>query len=89
MPPKKLYIETYGCQMNVADSELMVGVLGRAGYERTDQPAEADVMLVNTCAVRDNVEQRVLGRVGELQRFKRRGHRAAGQRHRVSRLGAL
>src|SRR5688572_17120077 len=71
--PKKLYIETYGCQMNVADSELMFGVLGRAGYERTDEPAEADVMLVNTCAVRDNAEQRVLGRVGELQRLKRPG----------------
>ncbi|HET8624130.1 MAG TPA: tRNA (N6-isopentenyl adenosine(37)-C2)-methylthiotransferase MiaB [Gemmatimonadales bacterium] len=71
--PKKLYIETYGCQMNVADSELMFGVLGRAGYERTDQPADADVMLVNTCAVRDNAEQRVIGRVGELQRFKRPG----------------
>ncbi|HEX2449572.1 MAG TPA: tRNA (N6-isopentenyl adenosine(37)-C2)-methylthiotransferase MiaB [Gemmatimonadales bacterium] len=71
--PKKLYIETYGCQMNVADSELMFGVLSRAGYERTDQPAEADVMLVNTCAVRDNAEQRVFGRVGELQRFKRPG----------------
>ena len=73
MPAKKLYIETYGCQMNVADSELMFGVLSRAGYERTDQPAEADVMLVNTCAVRDNAEQRVLGRVGELQRFRRPG----------------
>ncbi len=73
MPAKKLYLETYGCQMNVADSELMFGVLGRAGYERTDNPAEADVMLVNTCAVRDNAEQRVLGRVGELQRFKRPG----------------
>ncbi len=71
--PKKLYIETYGCQMNVADSELMFGVLGRAGYERTNEPAEADVVLVNTCAVRDNAEQRVLGRVGELQRFKRPG----------------
>jgi tRNA-2-methylthio-N6-dimethylallyladenosine synthase len=71
MPRKKLYIETYGCQMNVADSELMFGVLGRAGYERTDQPGDADVILVNTCAVRDNAEQRVLGRVGELQRFKR------------------
>ena len=73
MPAKKLYIETYGCQMNVADSELLFGVLSRAGYERTDQPAEADVMLVNTCAVRDNAEQRVLGRVGELQRFRRPG----------------
>ena len=71
--PRKLYIETYGCQMNVADSELMFGVLGRAGYERTEEPAEADVMLVNTCAVRDHAEQRVIGRVGELQRFKRPG----------------
>jgi tRNA-2-methylthio-N6-dimethylallyladenosine synthase len=73
MPAKKLYLETYGCQMNVADSELICGVLGRAGYERTDDPTEADVMLVNTCAVRDNAEQRVLGRVGELQRCKRPG----------------
>ena len=70
---KRVYIETYGCQMNVADSELMLGVLGRAGYVRADDPAEADVMLVNTCAVRDNAEQRVIGRMGELQRHKRPG----------------
>jgi tRNA-2-methylthio-N6-dimethylallyladenosine synthase len=70
---KRVYIETYGCQMNVADSELMFGVLGREGYVRTESPADADVMLVNTCAVRDNAEQRVLGRVGELQRHKRAG----------------
>lgn len=70
---KRVYIETYGCQMNVADSELMFGLLGREGYVRTEQPAEADVMLVNTCAVRDNAEQRVIGRVGELQRYKRAG----------------
>ncbi|MBA2626935.1 MAG: tRNA (N6-isopentenyl adenosine(37)-C2)-methylthiotransferase MiaB [Gemmatimonadales bacterium] len=68
-----MYIETYGCQMNVADTELMFGVLGRDGYERTDRPDDADVMLVNTCAVRDNAEQRVIGRVGELQRYKRAG----------------
>jgi len=70
---KRVYIETYGCQMNVADSELMFGVLGREGYLRADDPAEADVMLVNTCAVRDNAEQRVIGRMGELQRHKRPG----------------
>jgi tRNA-2-methylthio-N6-dimethylallyladenosine synthase len=70
---KRLYIETYGCQMNLADSELMFGLLGREGYVRTEQPADADVMLVNTCAVRDNAEQRVIGRVGELQRYKRAG----------------
>ncbi|MDQ3224767.1 MAG: tRNA (N6-isopentenyl adenosine(37)-C2)-methylthiotransferase MiaB [Gemmatimonadota bacterium] len=68
-----LYIETYGCQMNVADSELMFGVLGREGYLRTEIPGDADVMLVNTCAVRDNAEQRVIGRMGELQRHKRPG----------------
>jgi tRNA-2-methylthio-N6-dimethylallyladenosine synthase len=70
---KRVYIETYGCQMNVADSELMFGLLDRAGYARADDPADADVMLVNTCAVRDNAEQRVIGRVGELQRHKRPG----------------
>jgi tRNA-2-methylthio-N6-dimethylallyladenosine synthase len=69
----RIYIETYGCQMNVADSELVLGILGREGYARTDTPAEADVMLVNTCAVRDNAEQRVIGRMGELQRYKRPG----------------
>jgi tRNA-2-methylthio-N6-dimethylallyladenosine synthase len=70
---KRVYIETYGCQMNVADSELMFGLLDAAGYVRADDPAEADVMLVNTCAVRDNAEQRVIGRMGELQRYKRPG----------------
>jgi tRNA-2-methylthio-N6-dimethylallyladenosine synthase len=69
----RIYIETYGCQMNVSDSELMLGVLAREGYVRTDDPALADVMLVNTCAVRDHAEQRVLGRMGELKRHKRPG----------------
>jgi len=70
---KRVYLETYGCQMNVADSEVMLGVLAREGYLQTPTPEDADVMLVNTCAVRDNAEQRVIGRVGELQRFKRAG----------------
>src|SRR6267143_7001389 len=69
----RIYIETYGCQMNVSDSELMLGVLAQEGYVRTDDPAIADVMLVNTCAVRDHAEQRVLGRMGELKRHKRPG----------------
>ena len=59
--------------MNVADTELMLGVLGRAGFEPAEAPEGADVMLVNTCAVRDNAEQRVIGRMGELQRYKRPG----------------
>jgi tRNA-2-methylthio-N6-dimethylallyladenosine synthase len=70
---QRVYLETYGCQMNVADAELMLGLLGREGFVRTESPEDADVMLVNTCAVRDNAEQRIIGRVGELQRHKREG----------------
>jgi tRNA-2-methylthio-N6-dimethylallyladenosine synthase len=70
---KRVYIETYGCQMNVADTQLMLGVLGAHGYAVSESPEDADVMLVNTCAVRDNAEQRVIGRMGELQRYKRPG----------------
>ncbi|HEU5154143.1 MAG TPA: radical SAM protein, partial [Gemmatimonadales bacterium] len=67
---KRVYIETYGCQMNVADTEIMLSVLQREGFAQTDSPDGADLLLVNTCAVRDNAEQRVIGRLGELQRFK-------------------
>ena len=70
---KRVYIETYGCQMNAADTEIMFGVLGNRGYTRVDDPALADVMLVNTCAVRDHAELRVAGRVGELSRHKVNG----------------
>ena len=69
----RLFIETYGCQMNVADSELIAGVLQREGYASADRPDDADVILVNTCAVREHAEQRVIGRVGELKRHKRPG----------------
>ena len=63
-----VYIETYGCQMNVSDSELMLGKLAAAGYRPVDKPDGADVILVNTCAIRDHAEQRVIGRLGELKR---------------------
>ena len=63
-----VYIETYGCQMNVSDSELMLGKLASAGYQSVDRPDGADVILVNTCAIRDHAEQRVIGRLGELKR---------------------
>lgn len=70
-----VYLETYGCQMNVADSELIVGTLRRAGYSRVDAPDTADVILINTCAIREHAESRVLGRVGDLARHKvRRPH---------------
>ncbi len=63
-----VYVETYGCQMNVSDSELMLGKLAAAGYRPVDTPDGADVILVNTCAIRDHAEQRVIGRLGELKR---------------------
>jgi tRNA-2-methylthio-N6-dimethylallyladenosine synthase len=63
-----VYIETYGCQMNVSDSELMLGRLTDSGYAAVPGPEGADVILVNTCAIRDHAEQRVIGRLGELKR---------------------
>jgi len=71
-PRGTVYIETYGCQMNVSDSELMYGSLAAHGYEAVDTPDGADVILVNTCAIRDRAEQRVIGRLGELKRFMKR-----------------
>ena len=68
-----VYIETYGCQMNVSDSELMLGKLAAEGYAPVDRPDDADVILVNTCAIRDHAEQRVVGRVGELKRHMKAG----------------
>lgn len=65
------WVETYGCQMNVSDSELMEGVLTADGYRSVSTPDEADVILVNTCAIRDHAERRVLGRVAELNRVKK------------------
>src|SRR5687768_7831943 len=65
---RTVYVETYGCQMNVSDSELMLGKLAASGYEPVDGPEGADVILVNTCAIRDHAEQRVVGRLGELRR---------------------
>ena len=68
---KKLYVETYGCQMNVGDSEIIIAVMNAAGYGYTERIEEADVILVNTCSVRDNAEQRIWGRLREFRRFKR------------------
>ncbi len=68
---RKAYVETYGCQMNISDGELMQGILASHGYVLASRPEDADVILVNTCAIREHAEQRVLGRVGELYRLKR------------------
>jgi len=67
---KNIFLETYGCQMNVADSELMGGVLERSGMTLVDDPEKADAIIVNTCAIREHAEQRVLGRLGDFKRIK-------------------
>ncbi|HEV8216861.1 MAG TPA: MiaB/RimO family radical SAM methylthiotransferase, partial [Gemmatimonadaceae bacterium] len=72
-PRSTVYVETYGCQMNVSDSELMLGKLAAHGYDAVDRPDAADVILVNTCAIRDHAEQRVIGRLGELRRDMKPG----------------
>lgn len=68
---KRAYVETYGCQMNVSDGELMEGILEARGYEIVGSPDEADVVLINTCAIREHAESRVLGRVAQLNGLKR------------------
>lgn len=69
---KKLFLETYGCQMNVADSEVVTSVLQMDGYEITDRIEDADAILVNTCSVRDNAEQKVLGRLQYFQSLRKK-----------------
>jgi tRNA-2-methylthio-N6-dimethylallyladenosine synthase len=66
----RVYLETYGCQMNIADSQLVSAVLRRAGYGSVDKPEEADVILINTCAIREHAEERVIGRLSDLARLK-------------------
>ena len=72
-PRPTVYVETYGCQMNVSDSELMLGKLAAHGYDAVDTPDGADVILVNTCAIREHAETRVIGRLGELKRSMKPG----------------
>ncbi|HYB90107.1 MAG TPA: tRNA (N6-isopentenyl adenosine(37)-C2)-methylthiotransferase MiaB [Candidatus Binataceae bacterium] len=68
----RVYLETYGCQMNIADSQTVTAVLRRAGYVSTDRAEDADVILLNTCAIREHAEERVLGRLSDLARLKNR-----------------
>ena len=90
----KAYVETYGCQQNEADSEKIRGVLIESGYSITDTAEGADVVVMNTCAIREHAEQRVFGNLGALTHTKRR-HRSqkiflcgcmAGQEHVVQRI---
>ncbi|MDE5788091.1 MAG: tRNA (N6-isopentenyl adenosine(37)-C2)-methylthiotransferase MiaB [Bacteroidaceae bacterium] len=72
---KKLLIETYGCQMNVADSEIVASVMGMAGYEVCQDLQEADAIFLNTCSVRDNAEQKILSRLEYFNSLRRHGRR--------------
>ncbi len=69
---RKIYIETYGCQMNVADTEIINGILHGEGYEITSEIERADAIFMNTCAIRDHAEQRVYGRLGNFDQLKKR-----------------
>ncbi len=68
---RKLFVETYGCQMNVGDTEIVVSVMQAEGYFYTDRIEEADIILINTCSIRDNAEQRIWGRLAEMKRLRR------------------
>ncbi len=69
---KKLYIETYGCQMNVADSEVVASVMKMAGYDLTENLEESDAVFLNTCSIRDNAEQKIFSRLQQLNAIKKR-----------------
>ena len=69
---KKLFIETYGCQMNAGDSEIVVSIMQEHGYRYTEQINEADIILINTCSIRDNAEQRIWGRLSAMRQLKKR-----------------
>jgi tRNA-2-methylthio-N6-dimethylallyladenosine synthase len=69
---KRIYIETYGCQMNVSDTEVIFSILAKEGYERTEDMDAADVILANTCSVRDNAEQRIWGRIEQFNQQKKK-----------------
>lgn len=68
---RKLFIETYGCQMNVGDSEIVVSIMQDEGFCYTENIAEADIILINTCSIRDNAEQRIWGRLSEMRRLRK------------------
>lgn len=70
MNKSNVYIETYGCQMNLADTEIVQGVLSNKGYELTNNIEKADVVLLNTCSIRENAEQRIYGRLGNIKTLK-------------------
>ena len=71
MDNRKLFIETYGCQMNVADSEVIGSILKMAGYSVCEELKDADLILLNTCSIRENAEQKIYGRLDQLNAMRR------------------
>jgi len=86
---KKLFIETYGCQMNVADSEVVASIMQMAGYEVTESLDEADAVFLNTCSVRDNAEQKIYNRLEALDAERRRRLKVEGGRLIIGVLGCM
>ena len=85
-PDMKYFIETYGCQMNVHDSERMAGLLEASGYEPARDDLDADLVVINTCSVREKAEEKLYTRLGHLKGLERAtGPRAAGRRGRLRR----
>lgn len=80
----KIYIETYGCQMNVADSEVVASIAGMAGYEITDSADDADCVLLNTCSIRDNAEQKIISRLQALAADRRKRARSENPRRLIT-----
>ena len=72
---KKLFLETYGCQMNIADSEVVAAVMQMAGYVITEDISEADAIFINTCSIRDHAEQKALSRLEFFQSLKRKNNK--------------
>ena len=69
---KKLYVETYGCQMNFADTEIVNGIMGKSGYDITENIDDSAIILINTCSIRENAEARVLQRLTEIKKYKKK-----------------
>ncbi len=86
---KKLYIETYGCQMNVADSEVVASVMQMAGYEACDAADDADAVFLNTCSVRDNAEQKIYRRLDALHSMQTKRRKSGGRQMIIGVLGCM
>lgn len=86
---RRLYVETYGCQMNVADSEVIASVAALAGYDMADDVADADAVMLNTCSIRDNAEQRVGARLRALAAERRKRLAAGGRRMLIGVAGCM